>query len=62
MFFFRNTAIVKTVNSATATQDVCSHTITALKDETTFATAKHAQTMAAAKTVTPSPIIRRLPP
>ena len=45
-------ALPSTVTSATlfhqASKDVCSHFISALKDETTFETAKHSQTMAAA--------------
>ena len=46
-------ALPNTVNSATpnhqASKDVCSHLISALKDETTFETANHTQTMATAK-------------
>ena len=46
-------ALPNTVNSATlnhqATKDACSHLISALKEETTFETAKYTQTMAAAK-------------
>ena len=46
-------ALPNTVNSTTlnhqASKDVCSHLISALKDETTFETAKHTQTMATAK-------------
>ena len=46
-------ALPNTVNSATpthqASKEACSHLISALKDETTFETAKHTQTMAETK-------------
>ena len=46
-------ALLNTVNSATPThqanKEACSHRISTLKDETTFETAKHTQTMAEQK-------------
>ena len=46
-------ALLNTVNAATpnhqTSNDVCSHLISALNDETAFEIAKHTQTMAAAK-------------